>query len=148
MWTTCMPGAWELKRKHWIPWDWSYRWLWAVTWVLGTEARSSGVLPSALNQTFHFSFWHRISQRISNFLIELDWLINRTPGFFCPSLLSPRVQACTIALWVGAGELQLLSAVQQALDWLDHLPSSVPLIGVDVCHLYWEKSQILKRKRL
>lgn len=29
----------ETRRRHWIPWSWSYRWMWAVTWVLGIETR-------------------------------------------------------------------------------------------------------------
>lgn len=28
-------GAWEGKKRHWTPQTWSYKWLWAPTWVLG-----------------------------------------------------------------------------------------------------------------
>ena len=40
----CKPHAsknlWRPIRKgHWIPWNWSYRWLWATMWVLGAKPR-------------------------------------------------------------------------------------------------------------
>ncbi|XP_036024781.1 retinoic acid early-inducible protein 1-epsilon-like [Onychomys torridus] len=35
----------EARRSHWIPWNWSYRWL----EIQGTERRSSPRVPSALN---------------------------------------------------------------------------------------------------
>jgi hypothetical protein len=35
--------------KHWIPWSWSYKCLWAIMWVLGTEQRSSGRTINAVN---------------------------------------------------------------------------------------------------
>jgi hypothetical protein len=31
----------EARRGYQIPWNWSYRWLWAVTWGLGIKSRSS-----------------------------------------------------------------------------------------------------------
>ena len=31
----------EVKRRHKIPWNWRYRWLWAAIWVLGIEPGSS-----------------------------------------------------------------------------------------------------------
>lgn len=37
------------KKVHHVPWDWSSRWLWAVTWVLGLQPGSSGWSPIALN---------------------------------------------------------------------------------------------------
>lgn len=37
------------KRKSWIPWGWSYRWLWAVMQVLGTEPEFSGRAVSPFN---------------------------------------------------------------------------------------------------
>lgn len=39
----------EARRRHWIPWCWSYRWLWAVTWVLGIEPRFFARIASFLN---------------------------------------------------------------------------------------------------
>lgn len=39
----------EVRQGHQIPWKWSYRWLLAAIWVLGTELlRSSGRTPSVL----------------------------------------------------------------------------------------------------
>lgn len=37
------------KKVHHVPWDWSSRWLWAITWVLGLQPGSSGWSPNALN---------------------------------------------------------------------------------------------------
>jgi hypothetical protein len=31
------------------PWNWRYRWLLAITWMLGTKSESFGTVPSALN---------------------------------------------------------------------------------------------------
>ena len=28
---------WRSGGGHWIPWNWSYGWLWTTVWVLGTE---------------------------------------------------------------------------------------------------------------
>ena len=36
-------------QKAWIPWDYGYRWLEAIMWVLGIELRTSGKAASALN---------------------------------------------------------------------------------------------------
>ena len=42
----CAPCVWlvsgKSKRRHQIPWYWSYRWLQDVPWVLGNEPGSSG----------------------------------------------------------------------------------------------------------
>lgn len=38
----------EAGRGHWIPWSWSYRCLWGITWVLGSEPRSSARATSPL----------------------------------------------------------------------------------------------------
>lgn len=27
----------EVRKRHWIPWNWSCRWLWGTMWVLGTN---------------------------------------------------------------------------------------------------------------
>lgn len=40
----------EAKRGHLNPWDWSYRQLWVLEWVLGIEPGSSRKATSALNQ--------------------------------------------------------------------------------------------------
>jgi hypothetical protein len=37
----------ELRRGHWILWNWSYRRLWAAMWVLGTKPQSSARPASA-----------------------------------------------------------------------------------------------------
>lgn len=39
----------EARRGYWIPWDWNYRWLWAVMWVLGVGFGSFTKATSALN---------------------------------------------------------------------------------------------------
>lgn len=39
----------EARRGHLSLWDWSYSWLWANTWVLTAELRSSPRAASALN---------------------------------------------------------------------------------------------------
>lgn len=44
--TTCMPGLTKAKIRHWIPWNWDYRWL----WVLGTK---SEVLEPLSHLTSH-----------------------------------------------------------------------------------------------
>lgn len=44
-----------IKRGHQISHNWSYRWLWTSTWVLGAESRSSALAPSALNHGTNFS---------------------------------------------------------------------------------------------
>lgn len=33
----CMPGTWEARIGHWIPWNWSYQWLWATMQELGPK---------------------------------------------------------------------------------------------------------------
>lgn len=40
-----VPG--EAGRRHWIPWNWSYKWLFAMMWVLGTKSRFSGRTANA-----------------------------------------------------------------------------------------------------
>lgn len=37
MCATCMPSACGRQKQHWTSWKWSYRCLWAVMWVLGTN---------------------------------------------------------------------------------------------------------------
>lgn len=39
----------EVRIGHWIPRDWSYRWLPTTLWVLGTELGFSPGTTSALN---------------------------------------------------------------------------------------------------
>lgn len=39
----------EVRRRHQIPWAWSYKWLWATMWVLGTEPESFTRETSALS---------------------------------------------------------------------------------------------------
>lgn len=39
----------EARRVWWIPWNWSYKRLWATWWVLGTELKSSAKATSTLN---------------------------------------------------------------------------------------------------
>lgn len=57
MWVFCLhvyvvPHAYlvaeEVRRGHWIPWNWYFTWLWVTTWVLGTETKSSGRAISVL----------------------------------------------------------------------------------------------------
>jgi hypothetical protein len=43
----CMPS--KIRRRHRIPWNWNYRWLWAAMWVLGTKPKSSARAGRALN---------------------------------------------------------------------------------------------------
>ena len=43
----CLNTYLHIRWGHRIPWDYSYRWLWAVMWMLGIELRISG---SALNR--------------------------------------------------------------------------------------------------
>lgn len=31
----CMHCLWRPRRGHWILWNWYYRWLWTIIWVLG-----------------------------------------------------------------------------------------------------------------
>ena len=60
------------RREHWIPWNWSYRWVWAVVWVLGTESGPSARAESThdswaispapmlfLDHNFRVNSWHR-----------------------------------------------------------------------------------------
>lgn len=70
---TCLLGIPEARRGHWIHWSWSYRRLWATTWVLGTEPSSSGRAASAINlwsssqlQTKFFVFSHPIRHYVDN----------------------------------------------------------------------------------
>lgn len=42
----CMLSV-KVRSGHWIPWTWSYKWLWATIWVLGTEPSSSAGAASA-----------------------------------------------------------------------------------------------------
>lgn len=39
----------EPRTGYWVFWDWSYRWLWIILWVLEIELQSSGREASALN---------------------------------------------------------------------------------------------------
>lgn len=39
----------EARRGHWIPWSWSYKWLWVAVWVLGRDPVSrASPLPAPL----------------------------------------------------------------------------------------------------
>ena len=44
--TMYMPDAQEVKRGYQIPWNWNYRGVWATTWVLGVEFKSSEIATS------------------------------------------------------------------------------------------------------
>ena len=39
--TKYVPGTHTVLKRHQIPWNWTYRWLWASMWGLGTKPRSS-----------------------------------------------------------------------------------------------------------
>lgn len=39
----------ETRGGCWIPWNWSYGWLWTMTWVLRTEPRSSARVTCVLS---------------------------------------------------------------------------------------------------
>lgn len=39
----------EGRKRHWIFWDWSDRWLLAAMWLLGIKRRSSEKAASAIN---------------------------------------------------------------------------------------------------
>lgn len=41
----------EVKGEHCVPWHWSYRWLWVITWVLGIKSESS------IRATSLFNYW-------------------------------------------------------------------------------------------
>jgi hypothetical protein len=45
----CLVPA-ELRRGHWIPWNWSYRQLLAALWVLGAKPHFSVRAVNALNR--------------------------------------------------------------------------------------------------
>lgn len=52
----------EAKRKNWIPWTWSYKGLWTILCVLGTELRSPAGAGSNFNhwaifQILRGCFW-------------------------------------------------------------------------------------------
>lgn len=55
MCTTCMPGDTEVRRGHWIPWDWSY-----VCMVLSLQV-------GAVNQTRALSKSSTCSYQLSHF---------------------------------------------------------------------------------
>jgi hypothetical protein len=44
---TCVCIA-HRARRHQVPWNWTYRWLWTSMWVLGSEPPSSAKAASAL----------------------------------------------------------------------------------------------------
>ena len=50
----------EVKRGHWIPWNWNYRWLGATLEGLGTEEQKALLTTDLLLQLsvflFHFQF--------------------------------------------------------------------------------------------
>jgi hypothetical protein len=37
IWTVHMSGTGRGQKRTWIPWNWSYGWVWATMWVLGAE---------------------------------------------------------------------------------------------------------------
>jgi hypothetical protein len=42
-------GPMEARRGHQMPWNWSYKWLWASMWVMQTKPGSSPRVASELN---------------------------------------------------------------------------------------------------
>lgn len=44
----CLVPA-ETRRRHWIAWNWSYRWFWATAWELGIEPGASERVSSTHN---------------------------------------------------------------------------------------------------
>lgn len=48
--STCIPGATEFRKGCQTLWEWSYRWLRSIMWLLGTELGSSLRAASVLNQ--------------------------------------------------------------------------------------------------
>lgn len=38
----CVPSTHRGQKRHWIPWNWNSKCLWAALWVLGMKPRSSG----------------------------------------------------------------------------------------------------------
>lgn len=49
----------EARRGHWIPWNRSSKWLWAVMWVLRAEPRSCGrtALINIFDMDMHVCLW-------------------------------------------------------------------------------------------
>jgi hypothetical protein len=86
-----VPGACEFRRRHWIPWNWSCRWLWATMCVLGTEPdplQEQGVFLTS-KPSIHHHHRHRyplLCDRVL-LLLLLFWLFET--GFFCiaPAIL-------------------------------------------------------------
>lgn len=63
----------EARRRLWVPWDWSYRWLQAILWVLKTEPSSSAKATKTLNLWAkssgpHFLFLAKVTEH-SNILV-------------------------------------------------------------------------------
>lgn len=85
----------EIRRGHWMPWNYTYGWLWATIWMLGIEPRSFARTRSALNywDTFPDPRSHTFSNCDSRYhtqILMLVWLafhwLNHRPGssfLFC-----------------------------------------------------------------
>lgn len=80
--STCVPRAClvplEAQGRHQILWNWSYRWLRVITWVLGTEVRSSARAGRRLTAepSLQSHFWvtfkqQQLSQCIDGYFIVL-----------------------------------------------------------------------------
>lgn len=60
IYTTYILVTLEVRIRRWIPWNWSYWWLWATVWILETEPGSSVkvmvLLSAELSLAPHFYF--------------------------------------------------------------------------------------------
>lgn len=102
----------EARRVWWIPWNWSYKRLWATWWVLGTEFKSSAKATSTLNWRAVFPsfriFFFFTFQQVMSYMIQIE--SNQWENYFtsifslkwstniihfisiCPELYLPRKQ--------------------------------------------------------
>lgn len=75
----------KVRIGHWIPWNWSYSWLWTTMWVLGIEPGSSGRAESA------FNLW---SLSLNYILIKINEKIKRWYTFWFQHLETNHADLC------------------------------------------------------
>lgn len=77
VWVYHVPDAHRAQKGHWIPWNWSYRLLWATTWVLVLEPGSSVKIVNVFNS------WAVVSSSVVLFF---------ETGFACVSVVSLKLK--------------------------------------------------------
>lgn len=128
--TRHMPGV---IRGYEILCNWSFRWLWAAMWVLGTKPRSSAGTTSNASPRSTLQPLHRSSLKLLKFTVlrvkpqPLTMPTRDTVGFVCPFYILLHICYWFVSTMV---VFQVLTCAQLLLPSLWPHPLLAPPISV------------------